>query len=156
MATRAFSNLFETAAGRELADKSYSKIHNLVQQSAAESATASSPSSSNRALSIAIATLYVNYAVLFTQQKSFSSASIERGLELVHDLTSMIRQNSDAEAVYRALVALGTLLTLGDEVIKRAADEICDAEGALRKAEQSVREPRVKGVIAEIRALLKG
>ena len=35
-----------------------------------------------------------------------------------------------------------------------AGNEIYDAEGALKKAEQAVKEPRVKGVVGEIRELL--
>ena len=50
-------------------------------------------------------------------------------------------------------MALGTLLSLGDEV-KIAGNDIFDAEGALKKAEQTVKEPRIKGVVGEIRALL--
>ena len=149
LATRVFSNLFETSAGRELADSDYGKIHELVM-------SASSATPSNRNLAIAVATLYVNYAVLLTSEAQKSQpSSVDRGLELVDDLASMIKKSSDAEAVYRALVAFGTLLGLGGDV-KQAANEIYDAEGALKKAEQSVKEPRVKGVIAEIRALLKG
>ena len=70
-----------------------------------------------------------------------------------NSLTSLIRTSTDSEAAYRALVALGTLLTLGDEV-KMAANDIFDAEGALKKAESTVKEPRIKGVVAEIRASL--
>jgi len=148
LATRAFSNLFETEAGRSLADESYEKIHALVK--------GASSSISNRNLAIAIATLYVNYAVLLTDAThKQSQAASDRGLELVDDLTALIRGSMDSEAVYRALVAFGTLLTLGEEVAM-AANEIYDAEGALKKAEQAVKEPRVKGVVGEIRGLLKG
>ena len=151
LATRVFSNLFETSEGRALAHSAYSKIHDLVQ-------SASSAAASNRTLAIAVATLYVNYAVLLTSEEKTeqsSSSSSDRGLELLDDLTAIIKKSSDAEAVYRALVAFGTLLSLGEE-LTLVANEIYDAEGALRKAEQSVKEPRVKGVIGEIRALLKG
>ena len=148
LGTRAFSNLFETEAGRSLADESYEKIHELIK--------GASRSISNRNLAIALATLYVNYAVLLTDATHKSSqASSDRGLELVDDLTALIRKSTDSEAVYRALVAFGTLLALGEEV-KIVANEIYDAEGALKKAEQAVKEPRVKGVVGEIRVLLRG
>ena len=35
-----------------------------------------------------------------------------------------------------------------------AGNDVFDAEGALKKAESAVKEPRIKGVIGEIRALL--
>ena len=152
LATRAFSNLFETPAGRALADNNFERIHNLIRGAAAPTAT--NNNSNNRNLSIAVTTLYVNYAVLLTSEPLCSMpSSIDRGLALVDDLTKLVRASADSEAVYRALVALGTLLSLGEE-ITMAANEIYDAEGALRKAEQAVKEPRVKSVIGEIRALL--
>lgn len=148
LATRAFSNLFETQAGRSLADEAYEKIHELIK--------GTYTSLSNRNLAIAVATLYVNYAVLLTDASHKSSqAASDRGLELVDDLAGLIRGTSDSEAVYRALVAFGTLLCLGEEV-RMAASQIYGAEGALEKAEAVVKEPRVKGVVGEIRDLLKG
>ena len=147
LATRAFSNLFETPAGRALADDNFERIHDLIKGAAAAA-------SNNRNLSIAVTTLYVNYAVLLTSEPHRSMpSSMDRGLALGDDLTKLVRASADSEAVYRALVALGTLLGLGEE-IQMAANEIYDAEGALKKAEQAVKEPRVKGVIGEIRALL--
>ena len=71
----------------------------------------------------------------------------------VDDLTTLINTAVDSEAVYRGLVAVGTLLGLGEEVLE-AAKEIYDLPAALAKAESAVKEPRVKGVAAEIRALL--
>lgn len=150
LATRAFSNLFETEAGRTLADTSYSQIHTLIKGAAA------SANLSNRTLAIAAATLYVNYTVLLTDEKhKDSQAATDRGLELVDDLSTLIKGTKDSEAVYRALVAFGTVLGVGEEV-RMAAVEIYDAEGALKTAEGAVKEPRIKGVVEEIRGLLKG
>ncbi|KAL8998085.1 MAG: hypothetical protein Q9169_002778 [Polycauliona sp. 2 TL-2023] len=147
LAVRAFSNLFETSEGRTLTDEFFDKIHSLVK---------SSVNKSNRGLTIAVTTLYVNYAVLYTSS-SYSSEqrSMDRGLTLMDDLCSIIRGAVDSEAVYRGLVAAGTLLGVGEEV-QMAAKEIYDLEGALKKAEQTVKEPRIKGVVGEIRGLLQG
>ncbi|KAL8657976.1 MAG: hypothetical protein Q9226_001386 [Calogaya cf. arnoldii] len=145
LAVRAFSNLFETSEGRTLAEQSFDKIHSLVKSSA---------NNSNRNLTIAVTTLYVNYAVLYTSS-SYSSEphAMDRGLTLMDDLSSIIRTTVDSEAVYRGLVTAGTLLGIGEE-LQMAAKEIYDLDGALKKAEQAVKEPRIKGVVAEIRALL--
>lgn len=35
-----------------------------------------------------------------------------------------------------------------------AGNDVFDTEAALKKAETAVKEPRIKGVVAEIRALL--
>ena len=148
LSIRAFSNLFETSQGRSLADKDFDKIHDLTKPS--------SVGTSNRNLTIAAATLYLNYAVLLSSSSHSSlPSSLDRGLTLLDDLTSLISSAVDSEAVYRGLVAVGTLLTLGEEV-QEAAKEIYDLPAAVGKAEKVVKEPRVRGVVGEIRALLKG
>ena len=148
LATRALSNLFQTPAGRTLADISFDRIHELVKE-------ASVGTGSNRNLSIAVATLYVNYAVLLTSEPHASMpSSVDRAHVLADALTALLRTWTDSEAVYRALVALGTLLSLGEEV-KMAGNEVYDVEGASKKAEQAVKEPRIKSVVGEIRELLK-
>ena len=147
LSVRAFGNLFDTASGRNLADNEYDKIHELVQ--------GSSLVSTNRNLAIAIATLYLNYAVLLTSSSHSSlPSSIDRGLMLVDDLTSLVSTVKDSEAAYRGLVATGTLLGLGEEVLE-AAKEIYDVAGALSKVEFAVKEPRIRVVVGEIRGILK-
>ena len=146
LADRAFSNLFETPEGRALADQSFDKIHTLVKSSA---------NNSNRNLTIAITTLYVNYAILYISSSCRSEQrSMDRGLTLMDDLCSIIRTTVDSEAVYRGLVAAGTLMGLGEE-LQMAAKEVYDLDGALKKAEQAVKEPRIRGVVGEIRGLLQ-
>ena len=148
LSVRTFGNLFETAQGRDVADNDFDRIHDLVKSSSA--------STSNRNLTIAVATLYLNHAVLFTSSSHSSlPSSIDRGLILLDDLTSLINTAADSEAVYRSLVAVGTLLTLGEE-LQEAAREVYDLSTALARAEKAVKEPRVKGVAGEIRDLLKG
>ena len=148
LSIRAFGNLFDTASGRSLADKEYDKIHELVQ--------GSSLGTTNRNLTIAITTLYLNYAVLLTSSSHSSlPSSFDRGLSLVDDLISLINTIKDSEAAYRGLVAVGTLLSLGEEVLE-AAKEVYDLAGALGKVESAVKEPRIKVVVEEIREVLKG
>lgn len=148
LSVRACGNLFDTNSGRNLADKDFDKIHELVK--------GSSTGTTNRNLTIAITTLYLNYTVLLTSP-SYSSlpSSIDRGLTLLDDLISIVSATKDAEAVYRGLVAVGTLLGLGEEVLE-AAKEVYDLAGALGKVESAVKEPRIKGVVGEIKGRLKG
>lgn len=148
LSTRTFGNLFDTAEGRTLADNEFDKIHALVK-----APLSGSPA---RNTAIAIATLYLNYAVLLTSSSHSSlPSSLDRGLLLVDDLTSLVSKTTDSEAVYRGLVAIGTLLGLGEEV-QEAAKEVYDIVGALGKSEAKVKEPRIKAITGEIRALLKG
>ncbi len=99
MAMRCFSNLFQTDRGREIASAEFDTIHPLV-----------SPfiGSTNRNLIIALTTLYINYSVLL-----MSENNADRALSLLDDLSKILNTATDSEAVYRALVATGTLLCLG-------------------------------------------
>ena len=148
LSVRACGNLFDTPSGRNLADNDYDKIHQLVK--------ASSAGTANRNLTIAVATLYLNYAVLFTSSSHSSlPSSIDRGLMLLDDLVSLVSTVKDAEAAYRALVGVGTLLGLGEEVLE-AAKEVYGLAGALDKVDSAIKEPRIGGVVGEIRDMLKG
>lgn len=148
LSVRACGNLFATTSGRNLADKDYDKIHELVK--------GSSGGTTNRNLTIAVATLYLNYAILLTSSSQSSlPSSIDRGLILLDDLISLVSTAKDSEAAYRGLVAVGTLLGLGEEVLE-AAKEVYDLAGALRKVEFAVKDPRIKGIVGEIRGILKG
>lgn len=154
LAVRTFSNLFDIPEGRDLADSSFDKLHPLVK-SVSLSSSSSAHTAGNRNLAIAIATLYLNFATLLTSASySHLPSSTDRGLLLLDDLTQFIATWTDSEATYRALVAAGTLLGLGEELCL-AAKEVYALDTALSKAEAKVKEPRVKGVVAEIRALLQ-
>jgi phospholipase A-2-activating protein len=76
---------------------------------------------------------------------------------LLDELTKIITREKDSEAVYRSLVAVGTLVTaLGDEV-RTAAREIYEVERVLNKVLDAGfgREPRIKTVVSEIRNVLR-
>lgn len=79
--------------------------------------------------------------------------SMDRAIELLRPLTDIIRTEIDSETVFRALAALGTLLSLKSEV-KEAAIGIYEMRQLVTKAESRLAEPRVKDIVAEIKALL--
>jgi phospholipase A-2-activating protein len=140
MAIRCVSNLLQTDKGRLLASTEFDQIHPLL-----------SPflTSSNRNLIIALTTLYINYSVLLTSENN-----ADRALSLLDDLSKILTSATDSEAVYRALVATGTLLCLGPDFCEAGRD-ILQIGDAVTHAEQKVKEPRIKNVIAEIRAKLQ-
>jgi phospholipase A-2-activating protein len=141
MAIRCISNLLQTKEGRSLASKEFDRLHPLL-----------SPflTSSNRNLIIALTTLYINYSVLLTSENN-----ADRALSLLDDLSKILTSATDSEAVYRALVATGTLLCLGPDFCEAGRD-ILQIGDAVKHAEQQVKEPRVRNVIAEIREKLQG
>ncbi|CAO2654037.1 Nn.00g107700.m01.CDS01 [Neocucurbitaria sp. VM-36] len=140
MAIRCLSNLLQTDKGRLLASTEFDTIHPLV-----------SPfiTSTNRNLIIALTTLYINYSVLLTSENN-----ADRALSLLDDLSKILTTATDSEAVYRALVATGTLLCLGPDFCEAGRD-ILQIGDAVKRAEEKVKEPRIKNVIAEIRQKLQ-
>lgn len=149
LSVRMMANMFETEAGRDLAVKEFDQIIRMIQPALADSGGAA-----NRNLTIAVATLYINFAVYSTSEgRSSSAESSERGLILVEQLTKMLADGKDSEVVYRSLVALGTLIKGLDEEVKSAAKDIYDIRKILDRTSGTGlgKEPRMKGVIEEIR-----
>lgn len=115
---------------------------------------------------MALTTLLINYSVLLTSHPSSASAS--RVLTLLPHLSNLITTQTtpsggaatpDSESTYRALVALGTLLTLsagnGGNEVKEAAREVYDLRDVVLKAKTKFeREERVKNVVSEVMSLL--
>jgi phospholipase A-2-activating protein len=152
LAMRTFANLFETAEGRDLSIKSFDQILAGVK-----SALSNSGASPNRNLTIAITTLYINFAVYLTSEgRNQAPESAERGLVLLEELTRIATGGTDSEAVYRALVALGTLVTALGEEVKSAAKEVYEIQSVLSRvlASGPGKEPRIKGIIGEIQQAL--
>jgi phospholipase A-2-activating protein len=152
LAIRLFANLFDTAAGRQLAVSQFDLVLAMIS-----SVTTGAGTAPNRNITIAATTVYINYAVYFTTEgRAQSPESAERALQLLDELAKVFSKEKDSEAVYRGLVALGTLVKeLGDEV-KSAAKEIYDFNSVLAQVLKASpgREPRVMGIVEEIRSAL--
>ena len=140
MAIRALSNIFKTSQGRDVAADNFDTIHKFA---------APFITSNNRNLIIAITTLYINYSVLLS-----SDLNADQALTLLDDLSKLLNHATDSEAVYRALVAAGTLLHLGDAFCEASRD-IFALGTAVSHAAGKVKEPRIRNVVAEIREKLK-
>jgi len=139
MAVRALGNLFVSEAGRTVMDGEFDKVHTLVEPFI---------TSPNRNLSIAITTLYINYAVLLLA--AAPDQDTNRAITLLDELTKIINSATDSEALYRALVGAGTLLALGKD-FRELAKEALDFDKALERAGKVGVEPRIKNVIKEMR-----
>ena len=152
LSVRLFANLFETKAGRELVISQFDQIITALKTCLANSGT-----SPNRNLTIAVATLYINIAVYSTSEgRNTSSESSERGLVLLEEIQRMLSGEKDSEAVYRSLVALGTLVKELESEVKTAAKEVYDANAILQTISSSGlgKEPRTRGIVSEIKETL--
>lgn len=153
LTVRMFANLFETEPGRNLAVANFNDILAPVG-----SLASNSQSLSNRNLTIAITTLCINYSVFFTSaSRAKSPESEEKALVILEVLTKILTKEKDSEAVYRGLVALGTLVNASSSDVKTAAKDIYEIEKILSAVLSAGlgREPRIKGVVDEVRNSLK-
>jgi phospholipase A-2-activating protein len=145
LAVRTLANLFCSPAGRSLADAKFEEILSLIEPHV---------QSSNKNLSIALTTLYINYAVLFTNSKAADATpNPDRALGLLAALMELLKTTNDAEALYRALVAAGTVLCLGKDFAD-VAKEGLDIEDAIDRAQTVSKEERIKKIVTEIRGHL--
>ena len=146
MGARAISNLFSSTEGRSLAIGKFEQIQTFI--------TLSINASQNRNVLVAGTTVYINYAVLFNSDPD--ATSFEHVLAVLDTLGKVLSapKINDSEVIYRALVATGTLLTVGEEV-KSAAKDVYDVEKSVTAAVGKATDPRIRNVAAEIRTLLK-
>jgi phospholipase A-2-activating protein len=159
LATRTLANLFCSGSGRCLAESAFDQILELVAPHA---------STQNKNLIIALTTLYINFAVLLTSSSapgkdgaveheplpsSDTAASADLAITLLDTLTSVLNSTSEPEALYRALVAAGTVLSLGKDFAD-VAKEGLGIEEAIARAESVGKEPRIKKLVGEIRSAI--
>lgn len=141
LAIRTIANLFASKPGRTLAEVKFETILTLIEPHV---------SLANKNLAIALTTLYINYAVLFT---SSAAADPDRALGLLAALMDILKTATDPEALYRALVAAGTVLCLGKDFAD-VAKEGLDLEDAIDRAEKVGKEDRIVKIVREIRSHL--
>lgn len=145
LAVRILANMFMSEEGRFVADGCFEDILSSTQPFV---------DSANKGLTTAIATLYINYAVLLTSgaPASESRTREQRAQGVMNGAVHLINPNRDSETVYRGLVAVGTLLSLGDE-FRKAMSQSKNLGELLRALEGSPvgKEARIKNLIAEIK-----
>jgi phospholipase A-2-activating protein len=141
LAIRTLANLFCSKPGRALADAKFDDVLAV---------TSPYVSTGNKNLSIALTTLYINYAVLFS---SSDAPDPDRALGLLAALMDVLKATSDPEALYRGLVATGTVLCLGRDFAD-VAKEGLDIEDVLARAQSVGKEDRVGKIVKEIKGLL--
>lgn len=144
LALRALTNLFSHRSGRDYAIANFTQIHDLVSPYVQTMSGAV-----NRNIHIALTTLYINFAVHFTHDQK-KAETADRAKALISDLLALLKDKKvvDSETTYRALVALGTLVSTNKPA---SASEV---KSAIAAAATTAREPRIKGVVEEIQGML--
>ncbi|RKF83591.1 Ubiquitin homeostasis protein lub1 [Golovinomyces cichoracearum] len=145
MAIRAIANLFSSVEGRSLARKEFKKTHDLM--------TSSISSTTNRNLLVAVTTVYINYSVYLINEKD--SNSVDLSIKITDLLINILKKQIDSEVIYRALVALGTLVSI-NENIRCALNDKYGIEVLTKNSMSKASDPRIRKVCQEILDLLKG
>ncbi|KAL2918869.1 WD repeat protein Lub1 [Polyrhizophydium stewartii] len=108
--------------------------------------------SGNKNMRVALATLYLNITVLLRSASAGFDDAL--GVDLIEILCEMLASETDGEALFRELVAAGTLLASSASV--REAAKLLDLASAVARMRrgQSDTEPRLRQAEAELAALL--
>ncbi len=153
LAIRSLANIFVHSEGRDLASGQFEEIHAMVKPYIHSSPAAAVVS---RNFHVAVATLYINYAVLFAKPDSreHKAADVSRAGVLVEDLVTLLADAKivDGETIYRALVGLGTLL--GVVLSGGGGGSAKGVKEVVEKLAMGAKEPRIRAVGEEIKGLL--
>lgn len=150
---RLLVNLFASDGGRMIVDGNFDAALNLARPFASEP---ESPAQFK-----ALSTLYLNFAVLLTSNAPASTNSRTkeaRAKTLLTDIAVLLECESphagDVEGLFRALCALGTLFTLGEDFRREMK---MGASGTLHfvGTKAGAGDARVKEVVQEIRDELR-
>ncbi|KAI0424739.1 ubiquitin homeostasis protein lub1 [Xylaria sp. FL1042] len=149
MALRTIANLFKTAEGRKLLAQPPEVSAALSFVGRVVGLRGQPPIGQfNRNLMIALTTVSINYAVLASKQ--LGSISMDNQIRLISPLALVLQKQTDSEVIYRALVAVGTLIT----VIGKAAPEAKSLSSSIKSAKEKVSEARIQAVADECLSLL--
>ena len=149
LAIRALANLFAHSEGRTFNLQNFEAIHHLISPLFQPSAGGAP----NRNIHIAASTVCINYAVqLASSETKLEPVEKARRVRLLlKDLAALLGNDRvvDSETVYRALVAVGTLVTVtgARQEGEGGAESV---EAAVKKAAARSKESRIKGVIGEM------
>ncbi|KAL5088887.1 hypothetical protein Trisim1_006033 [Trichoderma cf. simile WF8] len=140
MGARTIANLFSSADGRSLASSKADKAISFLER--VTGIKGGEPIGKfNRNVLVALTTVAVNYSVLVNKEKLLNP---EQRRRLVTVLGTILKDQTDSEVLYRALVALGTILSTSKDEAK-SLGVAAWVEGAASKSS----EERIKGVANE-------
>jgi len=154
MALRAITNLFATPEGRVVAAREAATVVSAMERIAGVDSTTAAIGAGNRNVQIALTSAAFNYACLAfgEARKPEGTVNAEGPLLLCNILGKTLREQSDSEVLYRALMALGMLLSIGGEV-RETANSLGAGEW-VRGAVSRASDERVKDVGAECLGML--
>lgn len=183
LSLRAYTNIFNHMQGREVINTHFSNftavVYPFIQPPSTPNTAllsyekaAAAGATLNRNIHIAATTFFINHAILFIltainydpaatkKPETDLKDAQDRARDVCQRLTAFISDPKivDSETIYRALVAIGTLVYEPKLLIfPRDGQKFTKAhvKRALDKVEKGSKEPRIRGAIDEIRALVE-
>ncbi|CAO3660671.1 unnamed protein product [Umbelopsis vinacea] len=141
LALRTYANLFGSDAGLQYIKAHQQSIFSLLL---ADGAWSSFRSKNFR---LALATLFLNFSV----QAATSAIDEEAELLLVQNIIEYLKDESDEQNVYRAVVAIGTLLSQSANAMEAAV--VFDGRLVLQTISSQQKDIKIRQVIDEISKL---
>lgn len=145
MGVRIFANMFATADGRSLASSEAETVISVLERVAGLKGGAAI-GKFNRNMLIATCTAALNYSVLISREKLLTPNLRSRLLDVIG---ATMESQADSEVLYRALVAIGTIIHACPEVSKGK-----DVAGWVKQV-SSASELRVREVAKEVVCLIR-
>jgi phospholipase A-2-activating protein len=145
MGVRTLANLSNTANGRSLLVSQASQVLAYLERILGVGG-AEPVGKFNRNVLVAVTTVLINYSVLVNKEKLLT---VEQRRRLVDMLGAVLRKQSDSEVMYRALVALGTVISASKELSK-----VSGVSAWLATVAAKTSEDRIKAVLGECQKLV--
>lgn len=151
MALRTITNLFGTTEGRKLVTQEASAIASLLVRIAGVDSNQGPIGPDNTNLQIALTSTAFNLACLAFNERD--SIDLEVLLQLCQVSEAVIRRQSDPEVLFRALMTLGMILTIGGDA--RDVAKTLEVGEPVGEAAKKSGEARIKMLAQECLAYLK-
>lgn len=148
MFIRFCANIFQTSKGRAVAIEEWRPIWVIIEN------TINDIGKGDRNVAVAATTVWINYAVLITQATAEIPDGFELALGVLEAAQAALQRETDAEVVFRALVAIGTLLEAGVDEVKTAARDVLTIGSTVQKVRDASAEKRIGDLAMEIMTLL--
>lgn len=149
MALRTVTNLFSTEEGRKLVTAEANAIVGLLARIAGLEGAPIAPENNN--LQIALTSAAFNFACYAYNKRN--SLDLEVLMQLCQVVEAVIRRQNDGEVLFRALMTLGMILTIGDEALDLA--KTLEVGQSINEAAKKSGEARIKSLTQECLGYLK-
>ena len=166
MALRVVTNMFATEAGRAVvasrADKIVALMECVLGISDADLGDLKGPvGANNRNVLIALTSAAINLSVLAYAEETLPGQKQQHGVAgaelalLMNIVGKVLTDQTDSEVMFRALVALGTLVSIPGDGDYLSMAKTLGAEEWVKTARKNASEDRVKNLVGVVSGLLR-